>query len=170
MSKENNNKSPEEILAMAKEFEESAISKLEEANYLKLQAAEILDRHNKLLLNIKDKNIKFSDKPLSKERIHGVLSNVFEAILSPQCPDRCENCGKKNINNSVIKHSPKASLIQVIPYQAVPTYIRLYKQRYRCKQCNSTFSAHTYYVDENCYISQALKFSIAIKLKKKIST
>ncbi|WP_399393841.1 transposase family protein, partial [Tetragenococcus halophilus] len=35
--------------------------------------------------------------------------------------------------------------------------------------CHHTFSARTYYIAKDCYISQALKFAIAIDLKKKLS-
>nr|WP_253263240.1 helix-turn-helix domain-containing protein [Enterococcus cecorum] len=66
-----------------------------------------------------------------------------------------------------IKHTPKASLIQMIPYQNVPTYLRLYKQRYRCKACGQTISAKTNIVDERCYLSNALKFAILHDLKQK---
>ena len=57
----------------------------------------------------------------------------------------------------------------MIPYQKVPTYLRLYKQRNRCKDCNHTFSATTNIVDENCYLSNALKFAILNELKEKCS-
>ena len=57
----------------------------------------------------------------------------------------------------------------MIPYQNVPTYLRLYKQRYRCKDCDHTFSATTKIVDENCYLSNALKFAILNDLKEKCS-
>lgn len=57
----------------------------------------------------------------------------------------------------------------MIPYQNVPTYLRLYKQRYRCKACGHVFSAMTDIVDENCYISKALKFAILNDLKEKCS-
>ncbi|MEO1768863.1 hypothetical protein JZO67_000802 [Enterococcus sp. 665A] len=80
-------------------------------------------------------------------------------------PPRCELCGF----DTVIRHGWEDSLIQLLPYQEEPTYLHLYKQRFRCKSCLHTFSAKTYYVAENCYISQALKFAIAVDLKKKIS-
>ncbi|MDZ5501221.1 transposase family protein, partial [Enterococcus cecorum] len=94
-------------------------------------------------------------------------SKVFSGLLSyPENPYCCPKCGGIG---SVIKHTPKASLIQMIPYQMVPTYLRLYKQRYRCKDCDHTFSATTNIVDENCYISKALKFAILNDLKQKCS-
>ncbi|GEM_PF-2564119 len=88
------------------------------------------------------------------------MANVFTGEKH-----RCECCGF----DSVIRHAYHDSCIQLLPYQEVPTYLHLYKQRFRCTRCHHTFSAKTYYVAENCYISQALKFAIAVDLKRKIS-
>ena len=77
----------------------------------------------------------------------------------------CEFCQSPCVN----RHSFKESWIQLVPYQEVPTYLHLYKQRFYCKNCHRTFSAKTYYVAKNCYLSQSLKFAIAVDLKKKIS-
>lgn len=118
----------------------------------------------KQILNIKDSHISFSKDAISKESIHGRMANVFTGLLTGEAP-RCEYCGF----DSVIRHSYQDSWIQLLPYQEVPTYLHLYKQRFRCTRCRHTFSAKTYYVAENCYISQALKFAIAVDLKKKIS-
>ena len=123
----------------------------------------------KKLLSIKDDNITFPTytDALSEEEVHGVPSKVFSGLLSyPENPYCCPKCG---VVGSVIKHTPKASLIQMIPFQNVPTYLRLYKQRYRCKDCDHTFSATTKIVDENCYLSNALKFAILNDLKQKCS-
>lgn len=122
------------------------------------------DKTIKLLLNIKDSHIYFPKNAVAKERVHGKYSNVFTATLSYE-PPRCELCGF----NTVIRHGWEDSLIRFLPYQEVPTYLHLYKQRFRCKNCLHTFSVKTYYVAENCYISQVLKFAIAVDLQKKIS-
>ncbi|MBC9723006.1 MAG: transposase family protein [Lactobacillus sp.] len=45
-----------------------------------------------------------------------------------------------------VRHSFKESWIQLLPYQEVPSYLRLFKQRFYCKECHHTFSAKTYYV------------------------
>lgn len=118
----------------------------------------------KQILNIKDSHITFSKDAISKERVHGRMANVFTGLLTGEA-HHCECCGF----DSVIRHAYHDSWIQLLPYQEVPTYLHLYKQRFRCTQCHHTFSAKTYYVAENCYISQALKFAIAVDLKKKIS-
>lgn len=118
----------------------------------------------KQILNIKDSHISFSKDAISKKIVHGRMAKVFTGILTGEA-HHCECCGF----DSVIRHSYQDSWIQLIPYQEVPTYLYLYKQRFRCTQCHHTFSAKTYYVAENCYISQSLKFAIAMDLKKKIS-
>lgn len=118
----------------------------------------------KQILNIKDSHITFSKDAISKEIVHGRMANVFTGLLTGEV-NRCEYCGF----DSIIRHAYQDSWIQLIPYQEVPTYLHLYKQRFRCTQCHHKFSAKTYYVAENCYISQALKFAIAVDLKKKIS-
>lgn len=125
---------------------------------------ESLDKTIKQILNIKDANISFSKDAVSKEKINGRITNVFTGILTHKAT-RCPLCGFDH----TVRHSYKDSWIQLIPYQEVPTYLHLFKQRFRCKDCGHTFSAKTYYVAENCYISQPLKFAIAIDLKKKIS-
>ena len=119
MSKENNIKTYEELLAEIEKLTKQVNESAKQDELSRLEATKRLDIHNQLILNIKDKNIVFSDKPASKEYIHGELCNVFEATLSPDCPHRCENCGKTNVNHSIVKHSPKASLIQVISYQRI---------------------------------------------------
>lgn len=118
---------------------------------------ETLDKSIKQILNIKDDNISFSKKAISKEKVNGKTATVFTGILTYKV-HHCPLCGYKNI----IRHSYKDSWIQLITYQEVPTYLHLFKQRFLCKDCHHTFSAKTYYVAENCYISQALKFAIAI--------
>ncbi|AOF48415.1 MULTISPECIES: ISL3 family transposase [Tetragenococcus] len=127
-----------------------------------------LDVGLKNLLNIKDPHIFFSAQAVQKEPIHHRMTNVFYGVLT-YTPKACECCGLINEENLLIKHSPKASDIQLIPYQEVPSVLRLFKQRFYCKSCHHTFSARTYYIAKDCYISQALKFAIAIDLKKKLS-
>lgn len=122
------------------------------------------DKTIKQILNIKDSHIHFSKEAVSKEKVNGRMSTVFTGILSYKAP-HCALCGF----DSVIRHSYKDSWIQLLPYQEIPTYLHLFKQRFYCKECHHTFSAQTYYVAENCYISQALKFAIAVELKRKIS-
>ncbi len=127
-----------------------------------------LDESLKKILNIKDSNIYFSSQAVQKEKTKHRMTNVFYAVLT-YTPKACECCGVVNKGTNIIKHSPKPSDIQLLPFQEVPTILRLFKQRFLCKECQHTFSAQTYYVAQNCYISQSLKFAIAVDLKKKSS-
>ena len=82
------------------------------------------------LLNIKDSNLYFVEDPLSKETISGKLSNAFTGVLT-YTPSCCPACGCINEGQCIIRHAYYESLIQLIPYQEVPTYLRLFKYTLR---------------------------------------
>ena len=48
-------------------------------------------------------------------------------------------------------------------------YLRLKKQRFLCHTCNNKFFAKTNLVNDNCFISNQVKYAIALELKNKIS-
>lgn len=127
-----------------------------------------LDITIKKLLNIVDPHIYFSSHALQKEFFKGKMSNIFYAVLTYK-PKACPCCGCVNNGKNINCHSIKVSNVQLISYQEVPTFLRLHKQRFLCKECHHTFCAQTYYVRKNCFIAQALKFAIAVDLKRKIS-
>src|SRR5690625_2599592 len=69
----------------------------------------------------------------------------------------CKKCGIKNEDNIVIKNGTQTSRI-TLPISGVqPTYLRLKKQRFVCKACESSFVAETSIVKRNCYISENTK-------------
>lgn len=103
-----------------------------------------------------DSHTYFSKHPYQKECLNGQSTNVFYGVLS-YTPKACECCDVLNQGNTIIKYSTKRSDIQPIPYQKIPTILRLYKQRFLCKKCHQTFILHTSYVASNCYISQLNK-------------
>src|SRR5690625_5571433 len=45
----------------------------------------------------------------------------------------------------------------------LPTYLRLKKQRFVCKSCNSSFTAETTIVKKNCFISENTNALVVIK-------
>lgn len=47
--------------------------------------------------------------------------------------------------------------------------LRLHKQRYLCHNFNKKFFARTNIVDDECFISNQVKYAIALELKNKIS-
>ena len=125
--------------------------------------------HNDYITNIlglKDKNIIINDKITTKTS-KGITYNVIEGNLS-YTNNYCPICGTVNDGN-IIKYGSKASDIKILPISGNPAILRLHKQRFYCKSCNSTFSAKSSLVERNCYISNPIKQKITIDLTKKIS-
>ena len=118
------------------------------------------------LLDLKDKNININDT-LSTKTIKDVTYKVINATLSYDV-DCCPICGTAN-DNSIIKYGSKASDIKILPIAGNPTILRLHKQRFYCKSCDSTFSAKSHIVEKNCFISNSVKDKITVDLTKKIS-
>lgn len=118
----------------------------------------------KNLLNIKDKNITFTENGISMENFKGVYSKIIHAKLS-YSPDQCPHCHGKEI----IKWGSKTSNIRLLKILEYNSILRLQKQRFRCKECGKTFSAETDIVDKNCCISNDVKLAITLKLQKNIS-
>lgn len=118
------------------------------------------------LLDLKDKNININDT-LSTKTIKGVTYKVIDATLSYDV-DCCPICGTVN-DNSIIKYGSKSSDIKILPIAGNPAILRLHKQRFYCKSCDSTFSAKSHIVEKNCFISNSVKDKITVDLTKKIS-
>ena len=55
------------------------------------------------------------------------------------------------------------------PISNFPSILRLHIQRYKCHSCNKKFFARTNIVDDGCFISNQVKYAIALDLKNKIS-
>ena len=115
-------------------------------------------------LNIKDKNITFTENGISMENFKGVYSKIIHAKLS-YSPNHCPHCHGKDI----IKWGSKTSNIRLLKILEYNSILRLQKQRFRCKDCGKTFSAETDIVDKNCCISNDVKLAITLKLQKNIS-
>ena len=118
------------------------------------------------LLDLKDENIIIDDK-ITTKTVKGVTYKVIEGTLS-YTSDCCPVCGSVNEGN-IIKYGSKASDIKILPISGNPAILRLHKQRFYCKECDSTFSAKSSLVEKNCYISNPIKQKITIDLTKKIS-
>ena len=118
----------------------------------------------KNLLNIKDKNITFTENGISMENFKRVYSKIIHAKLS-YSPNQCPHCHGKDI----IKWGSKTSNIRLLKILEYNSILRLQKQRFRCKDCGKTFSAETDIVDKNCCISNDVKLAITLKLQKNIS-
>ena len=123
------------------------------------------------LLGITDKNITFPD--LSEEDLLWIQKKSVKAKVIPArltyTPLFCENCGFENTGASIVKYGGKTSDIQLNKTNETKTFLRLWKQRFMCRNCQSTFSAKTGLVDSHCFISKNVKFSIARDLQEKSS-
>jgi len=119
------------------------------------------------MLDLKDPNILFNANFYTEEYIKGLRYKIFHATLSYK-PSACYRCATI-FDENIIKHGFKTSNIKLPFVVGTPTILRLKKQRYICRHCNSTFTLTTPEVSRNCFISRNSKLHIAIDAKKKIS-
>lgn len=115
-----------------------------------------------ILLNLKEENITF-DKIL-EENIKGTVNLVIYGKLINK-PNNCPCCGSDKINI----HGYKESTIKLMPVSGFNALLKLNKQRYKCKNCNKTFIAKTNIVKKHCFISNNVKYGVALKASNKIS-
>ena len=121
------------------------------------------------LLNIKDKNLKLLDNFYKLERIDNITYKVIEVKLSYE-PLYCSKCGCVFDNeNTYEKNGFKKSDILMLDVASYGCILRLHKQRFICHSCNKKFFATTKIVDDGCFISNQVKYPIALELKNKIS-
>ena len=117
-----------------------------------------------ILLNIKDKNIKFSDFSCKIVKINDVDTIIANATLYNK-PDFCPHCRGKKINI----HGYKDTNIKIPAISGYNAILRLKKQRYICKCCGKTFIAKTTIVNKNCQISKNTKQAVLLSATDKIS-
>ena len=120
------------------------------------------------LLLIKDQNITMEDK-LDLINVDGQDTFVFHGTLSyePKC---CTNCGCIKEGNNIVKNGFTDPLkVTLLKMSECPTYLRLRKQRFKCRECNSKFCAETSFVKKHCSISKNLIFHIMKNLSKTLS-
>ena len=120
------------------------------------------------LLLIKDQNITMEDK-LDLINVEGQDTFIFHGALSyePKC---CINCGCIKEGNNIVKNGFGDPLkIALLKMSECPTYFKLKKQRFKCKECNSKFCAETSFVQKHCSISKNLIFYIMKNLTKTLS-
>ena len=59
--------------------------------------------------------------------------------------------------------------VALLKMSECPTYLRLKKQRFKCRECNSKFYVETSFVKKHCSISKNLIFYIMKNLAKTLS-
>ena len=105
------------------------------------------------LLNIEDKNIKLMENFYKIEKFGNIKYKVIEATLSYE-PVYCHRCGCTfNKEQTYEKNGFKTSDI-----------LMLHKQRFLCHSCNKKFFARTKIVNDGCFISNQVKYAIALEL------
>lgn len=121
------------------------------------------------LLNIEDKNIKLTENCIKMEKFDGITYKIIEAILSYE-PIFCSRCGCIfNDKQTYEKNGFKSSDILMLDICNYGFILRLHKQRYLCHSCNKKFFARTNIVSDGCFISNQVKYAVALELKNKIS-
>lgn len=121
------------------------------------------------LLNIKDKNIKLTENNLFYEKFDNIIYKVIEGTLSYE-PSFCSRCGCIfNDNQTYEKTGFKSSDILLLDVCGHSCILRLKKKRFLCHSCNKKFFADTSIINKGCFISNSVKYAIALDLKNKIS-
>ncbi len=118
----------------------------------------------KNLLNIKDKNIFFENFNVEEVLIKNIKTKVFHVLLSYEIHE-CPHCHAYKI----IKYGFKTSSIKMMKISGFNCILKLKKQRFLCNKCKKTFSAETSLVSKNCCISNPVKLTVNLALKKNIS-
>lgn len=126
------------------------------------------------VLDILDFNITFyenqSEKQIGnykKERIKDEICHVFWrcAFL---CPWLLRKCGAVN-DQTIIKWGFKTVMTQLNKVSEYKTYLRLKKQRFKCKACHQKFVASSTLTKPNCSIAQRVKLKIVTMLEDSVS-
>lgn len=124
----------------------------------------------KKMLRLTDKNLEVTG--VSHETIQNQRHLVIEASLSPS-PSVCTTCGSsaKDIHGKpiIIKNGKKRVLVRFDPFNHMPMLMRLAKQRYTCKNCQTHWTAQSYFVRPNHSIATHVTFKIIDWLSEKVS-
>ena len=109
-----------------------------------------------ILLQLKDKNIKYEENFIEEKVIKGVKTLCFKAKLSYNVKE-CPNCHQENREYSIVKNGIRTSKISLMAMSGLSACLLLSKQRYYCRHCHKSFTAKTTVVDPHSCISNRLK-------------
>ncbi|MFV0559873.1 MAG: transposase family protein [Enterococcus sp.] len=119
----------------------------------------------KQLLEIKDKNIKITK--FATKYINNQHCSVAYATLTKDIK-RCPNCHQKN-QGTIVKNGTKVSLIHLPKSSNHAKYLKLKKQRYHCRNCQTYFTANSPIIDRFCHISKNVHLQILESLTDRLS-
>lgn len=120
----------------------------------------------KKMLGIEEKDLEILNVEKNKEGV------VIFALFSPTSK-ACQACGSTPVDSErkhvVVKNGTKTSTIRFNSFNEIPTIMKLKKQKYVCRNCQTYTTATPSFVKENCFISEHVKFKILSLLKEKVS-
>ncbi len=124
----------------------------------------------KKLLRITDKNLEIVD--VSYETVNKKQRLVINATLSP-CPQACKSCGSTVKDSDgktiIVRNGKKKTTIRFDEYNHMPMVMQLKKQRYKCKNCETYWTAQSYFVLPKHSIANHLRYKIISLLTDKVS-
>lgn len=120
-----------------------------------------MDNNTRKLLNLTEDTLIFDDNWLSREARNNRSVNMISGRLT-SVDKQCQQCGF----SQSVKNGTYQTISQLPEIDRRPTFLKLKRERYLCKNCGSTFSATTSLVDDYCRISKQLKYQIAFDLKE----
>src|SRR5690625_6065429 len=94
------------------------------------------------LHDIQDANIIFAENCVKEGIRKGKTFKYVTGKLTYE-PICCKNCGIKNEDYIISKNGTQISRITLPTTGIYPTYLRLKKQRFLCRECDSSFTAKT---------------------------
>ncbi|WP_208560574.1 transposase family protein, partial [Marinilactibacillus kalidii] len=113
------------------------------------------------VLDIQDKNLLFEEDCVSYALFKNHYCKFIYCTLS-YMPTACKHCGEPNQNYSIYKNGSQTSSVTFPTTGVTPTYLNVKKQRFKCKNCQRTFTASTPIVQENCFISNFIKAAVLV--------
>ena len=114
-------------------------------------------------LELGDENLRIYGK--RHELIKGIDYLIYEGVITYR-PKVCPKCGCVNENNSIIKNGSQKVKVQINKINGLPCRLDIKKQRFFCKDCNSSFIAKTSLTKKGCFISHLVKESVVENLLK----
>ncbi|MBO0468895.1 ISL3 family transposase [Enterococcus plantarum] len=124
----------------------------------------------KKMLRLTDKDLMINE--VSYETFQNTKTLIVDAVLSP-VPYACRNCGSSviagNGKSIVVKNGKKETIIRFEQYNHMPMIMRLKKQRYTCKNCQTHWTAQSYFVRPRHSIANHVRYKITSLLTEKVS-
>ncbi|MGX6969348.1 ISL3 family transposase [Vagococcus bubulae] len=129
-----------------------------------------MNNHIKKMLRITDDNLNLIST--EEANINGMNTLIIKGTYSPM-PSACKNCHSSIVdregNSIIVKNGKKEVTIRLLPYQNLPTILKLKKQRFYCRKCCHHWTAQCSIVEKNCHISKFTTLKILELLTEKIS-